>query len=161
MNLKTLILLLFAGSLFGQEFNVDISSDTILAGNVLNVTFVASNIAGQFEGPNMQGLNVVNGPNTSTSMSMINGDVTQSSTYSYGILCEEIGEITILPGYLDTGDETLETEPTSILVLPNPEGIIEQRPGNSGFFEFNFPRAEKKPNTPVTPKKKKRKLKKI
>ncbi|MFT6334020.1 MAG: hypothetical protein ACJATI_000752 [Halioglobus sp.] len=147
--------------MYAQEFNVQVTSDTILAGNILNITFTANNIAGQFEGPDMQGLNVISGPNTSTSMSMINGDVTQTATYSYGVLCENIGDITILPAYFNTERETLETEPFSILVLPNPEGIIEQPPSNSGFFEFNFPRTTKKPMAPSTPKKKKRKLKKI
>ena len=91
MNLKTLILLFFTLPVFGQEFSVNLSSDTILAGNVVTITFVASNIAGQFEGPNMQGLNVISGPNTSTSMSMINGNVKQKATYSYIVLCENIG----------------------------------------------------------------------
>jgi hypothetical protein len=161
MNIKILILALFSLPLIGQEFIVEVSSDTILSGNVLNVIFTANNISGQFEGPDLQRLNVISGPNTSTSMSMINGDVTQSASYSYAILCEDIGEITILPGYLNNGTETIETEPLSILILPNPEGIIEQPPSNSGFFEFNFPRTTKKPKVPSTPKKKKRKLKKI
>ena len=161
MKLKTLILFLFTLPVFGQEFNVDVSVDTILAGNKLNVTFTANNIAGQFEGPDMQGLNVVSGPNTSTSMSMINGDVTQSATYSYTILCEDIGELTILPGYLETGNETYETEPLSILVLPNPEGIIEQPPNNSGYFEFNFPSQKRISKEKPASKKNKRKLKKI
>ena len=161
MNLKILILFLFSLPVFGQSFSLKVSADTILAGNVLNVTFAADNIAGQFEGPSMEGLNVVSGPNTSTSMSMINGDVTQTATYSYSILCEEIGEVTILPGYLNVGNETLETEPFSVLVLPNPEGIIEHPPRNSGYFEFNFPSTPRTPKVPSTPKKKKRKLKKI
>ena len=161
MNLKILIIALFTLPLYGQEFNVQVSSDTILAGNILNITFTANNIAGQFEGPDLQGVNVISGPNTSTSMSMINGVVTQTATYSYSILCDDIGDITILSGYLNTGNETLETEPFTVLILPNPDGIIEQPPSNSGFFEFNFPRTTKKPKEPSASKKKKRKLKKI
>lgn len=161
MNLKTLILLLFVGSLFGQSFNVNVSSDTILAGNMVTITFVANNIAGQFEGPNMQGLNVISGPNTSTSMSMVNGDVTQKATYSYIILCENNGEITISPAYFNTKNETFETDPFQVLILPNPEGIIEQPPSNSGYFEFNLPGTSKQTKKSTVPKKKKRKLKKI
>jgi len=161
MNLKTLILFFFTLPVIGQEFSLNVSSDTILAGNMVTITFVASNIAGQFEGPNMQGLNVVSGPNTSTSMSMINGDVTQKATYSYIVLCESIGEITILPAYLNTREETFETDPFQILVLPNPDGIIEQTPSDSGYFEFNFPGASKKRAKPTESKKKKRTLKKL
>ena len=161
MNLKTLILLLFTLPVIGQEFSVDISADTILAGNMLNVTFTANNIAGQFEGPDMQGLEVVGGPNTSTSMSMINGDVTQSATYSYTILCNDIGELTILPGYLNTGSETYETEPISVLVVPNPDGVIEQPPRKSGYFKFGFPDQKRIQKKRPASNKKKRKLKKI
>lgn len=156
-----IFLLLLTISTNAQQFTVHVSSDTVLVGNILNITFTANNIVGQFEGPVMQGLNVISGPNTSTSMSMINGDVTHTATYSYGIVCEDIGDITILSGYLNIGSETLETEPFSILVLPNPEGIIEQPPSNSGFYEFSFPRKTKKPKVPPTLKKKKRLLKKI
>lgn len=162
MNLKILILTLFTLPLLGQEFSVELSADTILAGNVLNVTFTARNISGQFEGPDLNGLTVIGGPNTSTSMTMINGDVSQTATYSYSILCEDIGVITVLPGYLDAGDETFETDPISVLVLPNPEGIIEQPPSQSGFFEFGFPNKTKpKSKSTSKSKKKKRKLKRI
>ncbi len=154
-------ILLISVSSYAQEFNIQVSSDTILAGNVLNITFTANNVAGQFEGPDLKGMNVISGPNTSTSMSMINGEVTQSASYSYMILTEDIGEYTILPAYLETSSETLETSPLSILVLPNPEGIIEQPPAQSGLFEFGFPRSSPKQKMPTKSKKKKRKLKRI
>jgi len=154
-------IILICVSSYAQEFNIQVSSDTILAGNVLNVTFTADNVAGQFEGPDLKGMNVISGPNTSTSMTMINGEVTQTASYSYMILTDEIGEYTILPAYLETGSETLETLPISILVLPNPEGIIEQPPAQSRFFEFGFPQSQPKKKLPSKSKKKKRKLKRI
>ena len=54
----------------GQDegFYLQLSKDTILAGNVLQISFVANNITGQFEAPDFDGLNVISGPNTSTSM---------------------------------------------------------------------------------------------
>lgn len=169
--MKHLIIYLFTFSLsigFGlaqeEGFYLKINSDTILAGNVLQVSFVANNVSGQFEAPDMEGLNVVSGPNTSTSMSMVNGTVTQHSTYSYGIYMEDIGEVIIPPAYFVTSEGTLETEPTHIIVLPNPEGIIEEPPSQSGFFQFGFPNRsipKKKENTETNSKKKKRKLRKI
>ena len=159
-----------ANNSFGQDegFYLQLSKDTVLAGNVLQISFVANNITGQFEAPDFDGLNIISGPNTSTSMSMINGSVTQRSSYSYSIYCEEIGEVIIPPAYFDTKEGTLETEPLSVIILPNPEGIIEQAPTQSGFFQFNFPEQDytmkKKQSPKVKPdskKKKKRKLKKI
>jgi len=168
--MKNIFIYLFAfclsiGFSFGQDegFYLEISHDTVLAGNVLHLSFVANNVSGQFEAPDFDGLNVISGPNTSTSMSMINGTVTQNATYSYSVYLEEIGEIIIPPAFFETSEGTLETEPTSIIVLPNPEGIIEQPPSQSGIFNFSFPpkaRKKKKENKTQS-KKKKRKLKKI
>jgi hypothetical protein len=149
-------------------FYLQLKSDTVLAGNILQVTFVANNVAGKFEGPDFEGVNIVGGPNTSTSMSMVNGEVTQHASYSYSLYLEEIGEVMIPPAYLMTNEETLETEPISIIVLPNPEGIIEQPPSinQSGMFQFNFPNMQRQKQKPenkkdVDPRKKKRKLRKI
>lgn len=147
-----------------EGFYLNINKDTILAGNVLEISFIANNVSGQFEAPEMVGLNIVSGPNTSTSMSMVNGTVTQYSSYSYGIYAEEIGEVIIPPGFFVTSEGTFETEPTSIIVLPNPEGIIETPPSQSGFLQFSFPERQKlenKNDKRVDTKKKKRKLKKI
>lgn len=146
------------GSFFAQ-----VSSDTILAGNAVQVTFVANNVAGKFTAPRFENLQIISGPNTSTSMSMVNGAVNQSASYTYILNTDEIGAFVIPPGYLDTADGALETEPIEIFVVPNPEGIIEQRPSQSGFFEFNVPSrsAPVPPTAPEVPNKKKRKLKKI
>lgn len=158
--------MLLSEAIYSQDegFYLQLNSDTILAGNVLEVAFIANNVAGQFEGPDMEGINVVSGPNTSTSMSMINGSVSQYASYSYGIYLEDIGEIIIPPAYLVTKEGTLETEPTSIIVLPNPEGIIEQPPSQSGIYQFSFPNPrgqQKEDKKKSTSKKKKRKLRKI
>lgn len=145
-------------------FYVELSNDTILAGNVLEVSFRADNIAGQFEAPEMKDLNIVSGPNTSSSMSMVNGTITQQASYSFGIYVEDIGEVIIPPAYFVTKEGTLETEPQSILVLPNPEGIIEEPPAQSGFYQFSFPQNSetlKKNKKAKKDQKKKRKLKKI
>jgi len=154
------------GTSFAQEegFYLELQSDTILAGNILQVSFIANNISGKFEAPDLDGLNVVNGPNTATSMSMVNGAVTQHASYSYGIYVEEVGEVFITPAYLVTEEGTLESEPASVIILPNPEGIIEQPPSQSGIYQFSFPNRtqnKKDKKKDIRSKKKKRKLKKI
>jgi hypothetical protein len=147
-----------------EGFYLEVSKDTILSGNVLQISFIANNVSGQFEAPDLEGLNVISGPNSASSMSMINGTITQRASYSFGIYMEDIGEVIIPPAYLITKEGTLETEPRSIMILPNPEGIIDETPTESGFFQFSFPgqsdykKQEKENNLPT---KKKRKLKKI
>ncbi len=169
--MKHVFIILYAiclgiGTSYAQDegFYLNLSNDTILAGNVLQVSFIANNVSGQFDAPDLEGLNVVSGPNTSSSMSMINGTVAQHASYSYGIYIENIGEVIIPPAFFVTKEGTLETEPTSVIVLPNPEGIIEQPPSQSGLFQFNFPNkpeGNKEHKGSIKSKKKKRKLKKI
>jgi len=162
--LFTFILCIGGISAQDEGFYLKLNSDTILAGNVLEVSFIANNVAGQFEAPDLEGINVISGPNTSSSMSMVYGVVTQHASYSYGIYMEDIGEVIIPPAYLVTKEGTLETEPTSVIILPNPEGVFEQPPSQSGMLQFSFPnpneqRKENKKKSTST--KKKRKLKKI
>lgn len=122
---------LIAVSVSAQDaiFEVSLDRDTILAGNYLTVTYRVENLAGRFEASPFEGLQVVSGPNTSTSMTIINGKVSQEATYSYMLQCNDIGDFFVPPGYLIAGDDTYETEPIPVVVLPNPDGIVQPVPG--------------------------------
>jgi len=120
-----------------QSFSMELSTDTVLIGNYIEVSYVLINIDGEFEGPDFEGFNIIGGPNTSSSMSSINGDVRKQKTYSYYIEPIEEGMINIGPAYLESEEQTLETSPKKLYVKPNPEGIIE-RPSANRQFNFNF-----------------------
>ncbi|MBK8956761.1 MAG: BatD family protein [Saprospiraceae bacterium] len=138
-----------------MEFNVSVSSDTLLLGNYLEVKFEVNNGKGRFMAPDFQGWTVVSGPNTSSSFSIINGDVKQSSSYSYYLEAGFEGVYTILPAQLETDDGVLKTPEIQIIVLPNPEGI-RQHPKNREESKYFMDEAPVK-----TPAKKKRKAVKI
>lgn len=160
--LKVLAFTLISFGAASQSFDLYLSSDSILAGNVLEVTFKAENINGSFEGPDLKGLEIVSGPNTTSFVTMRNGEMSQTESYSYGILLNDIGVVTVTPAYLHSEDKSWETEPVSVIVLPNPEGIIEQPPKQSGLFEFGFPGEVKRKQIPnKSSKSKKRKLKRF
>jgi len=120
-----------------QSFTMEVSTDSVLIGNYIVVSYVLVNMDGDFEGPSFEGFNIVSGPNTSSSMSSINGDVRKQMTYSYYVEPMEQGTVSIDPAYLVSDDHTHETSPKAIHVHPNPEGIIE-RPSLSRQFNFNF-----------------------
>ena len=79
-----------------------------------------------FEAPVFQNFNIVSGPNQSSSISIINGETTQSQSYTYYIEPKEEGLFFIEPASVELDGEARETEPISIMVLPNPEGIIQK-----------------------------------
>jgi hypothetical protein len=114
------------------KLSVSVSSDTVLLGNYFELKFTIENTsASGFEPPSLHQFNVIGGPNTSTSFSIVNGQMSQSATYTYYLEPMDIGVYTIRPAYLTTGDVAIETPPIDILVVPNPQGII-QRPHAPG-----------------------------
>lgn len=128
------LLILGSSSVYSQDisFNVRVSSDTLLQGNIIKAKFEIKNTDGDFEPPSFDGWLLVGGPNSSSQYSMINGKVTQSSGYEYILQAPEEGSLVIEPATLKTKDQTLTTDPVFITVLPNPEGK-QIRPQGYGY----------------------------
>ncbi|MEZ5040757.1 MAG: BatD family protein [Saprospiraceae bacterium] len=172
------------------KFTVKVSMDSILFGNYFQVVFSLENAKGEdFQAPPFEEFNVISGPNFSSSFSMINGDVTQSVSYTFYLEPKEIGNYYIEPASIKVEEGTLATDPIEIMVVPNPEGIKQTPPTQNrmndlwqGFgdshmpslrdFQLDFsdplftpsPRDPNKSETPKkeeTTKKKKRKIYKI
>ena len=174
-NMKKIFLIVlclsFAWLGFSQEatFSVFAQPDTLLLGNQLQVTFKLENGNSQdFTPPEFEGLTVVAGPNISSSMVMNNGAISQSISYSYFLDVEEVGVFFIPPAKITTEEGDLFTEPLEIVILPNPEGIIQKAPSTSRSFGwdsdfFRMPESifPSIPKEKPTPKKKKRKTYKL
>ena len=146
MKKKSLLfttLLFLGGMAIGQSnpsFSVRISSDSILLGNAFQVSFTLENAEGvNFQAPDWSlYFDVVSGPNQSTSMSFMNGQMSRSVTYTYYLKPRDLGNFYIEPASIETPESILETDPLEVLVVPNPDGI-QQNPMDNGF------------NTPANP----------
>ncbi len=162
-----LIILVWSGIIFGQKasFEVELSSDTLLAGNYMIVKFDIINTNGDFVAPEFNDFDIISGPNTSSVFSMVNGETTQKSSYSYYLEPKREGELYIEPAYLYTEGDTLETAPLKIVVLPNPDGKKIEPQLQDQTMQFSFPDYKyrhferKKWTFPEKKKKKKKKLK--
>lgn len=128
----TLVLHLSTAHSQDAVFRTELSRDTILLGNVIELRYTIENIQGDYKAPRFDGFTMVSGPNVSSQFSMINGKVTQSSSYSYFLRPEETGVYTIDGAQLENGENVWHTDPVTIVVLPNPQGIIEN-PRGFGF----------------------------
>jgi hypothetical protein len=157
MNKALLFSLLFStGFCLAQppKFTVSVSSDTVLIGNYFELKFTIENASVHgFEAPDLHEFDLIGGPNTSSSMSIVNGEVSQSASFTYYLQPKDIGVYTIKPAYLTTGETALETPPIEILVIPNPEGII-QRPHAPDKHIEPFITPGKSEETPTRPRKK-------
>ncbi len=143
----TFIVLLFTFSTQARvsdtepEFLVEVSKTSVLLGNYIEVVFTLKNASGNnFEAPTFKGFDIVGGPNQSSSFSMMNGVTTQSMSYSYYLQPKDIGNLFLEPAFINADGKTLETQPIEIIVLENPDGIIEKPKRNDSRMElFNFP----------------------
>lgn len=153
-----------------SSLSVQVSTDSLLFGNPLKVSFVVENASTDgFEAPDFEGFNIVSGPSFSTSVSIINGAMSQSGTVTYWLEPQETGVYYIPPAYLalDSG-ESLESQPIEILVVPNPDGIRQMPEDDSpdwmgrgfdfDFGEFFRPFQPERRQSPQEKKKKDRKV---
>ncbi len=109
------------------QFSIEVSNTEVLLGNYIEVTFTLKNAKGQkFEAPNFKNFDIVGGPNQSSSFSMTNGETTQSISYTYYLQPKSIGNFYLEPAFIEADGMTLETQPIEILVLDNPDGIIQK-----------------------------------
>lgn len=119
------------------KFSVKVSMDSILYGNYFQVVFSLENAKGQdFQAPAFEDFYVKSGPNMSSSFSMINGEVSQSISYTFYLEPKDVGNYYIQPASIAVGESMLETEPIEIMVVPNPEGIIQSQPQEESMSNF-------------------------
>jgi hypothetical protein len=153
------------------SFSVSISPDSLLYGNQLKVVYTIENASGaNFQPPEFEGFFIVSGPNHSSSMQIINGQVNQSSSITYYLEPKETGLFFIDPASIEAEGETLNTEPLEIIVHPNPGGVRQYQEEDNFFRQFDafdpwekvFPELQQPKTKPEEkPKRKKRKVYKL
>ncbi len=149
MKIRTIllgILLMSSSYLIGQNDSTtataSVNRDSILLGNTLSLTVTV-------EGSTIKDINLdlpanlqlINGPYQSSNMVMVNGDISQTSSYTYVIKPIEIGTDIIPPILVTTEDLTVETQPIQVDIYPNPTNIKQQELRDSPFssqLQFNF-----------------------
>lgn len=113
------ILLLWAGLLFADDikFTASVNKTQVATGEVFEVTFAINGNADRFAPPNFSGFQVVSGPNVSTSMTSINGNMTMSNSYTYDLAPTREGTFTIGSASILANGRTLNTNPIRITVV--------------------------------------------
>ena len=92
-------MLCWANLLWAQniKFTGSASKNTLGTGEVFEVTFAVNGNMDRFTPPDFGGLQVVGGPNQSSSMESINGTTTMSSAVSFQVVATKEGEFTVSP----------------------------------------------------------------
>ncbi len=128
------ILLFWVNALFAQNvtFTASVSKNPVAVGEQFEVTFEMNGTGDRFAPPAFGGgLQVLSGPNVSTSMTSINGNTTVSNSYSYILAATQEGNVTIGAASIYSNGKLLATRPISLKVTkgqPVPQGR-RGRPG--------------------------------
>lgn len=135
--LKLLLLpaLLISISLHGQPaIKVEVSSDTIGLGETVDVTYTIENGDGKFIMPDMKGLPVISGPNSSSSFIYQNGKMTSDQSYSFTLMATKEGKIIIPKTYYQSGSDRMTINPVEITVVQShlPAGSGQSQPEETG-----------------------------
>lgn len=112
-----LLLIISINELKAQRFTTNVDRTEITSDQYLQVEFTLENAQGKnFATPDLKGWTVIQGPSTSSSVSIING--ARSSTISYGYLLSprSVGLLTIGKAEITVGNKTLYTDPITIKV---------------------------------------------
>ena len=122
----------------GQELKAEISTDSVLMGHYFELRITVDNLEGALEEPSFSEMDIVGGPNQSSSMQIVNGKMSSSQSYTYLLKPRNEGQYILDPIFWTTSDSTYATEPISFYVWPNPEGIRqEHQPMIRQFEGFN------------------------
>jgi len=114
-----LLLLLSTSVLFAADIHFTASASKTEVGTTeqFEVTFTINNNGDRFTPPSFTGFLVVSGPNTSTSMEVINGNASSSIAISYVLVAVKEGTYTIGPATIFSGGRQLNTKPLKIKVV--------------------------------------------
>lgn len=125
----TLFLALCTVMVFAQsKLSVSLSKTTVAANEPFEVTFSVNNNGTDFTPPSFPGLQVISGPNTSSSMTMINGATTMSLGFSYDLVAPQPGEYTIGPASIVVNGKHLSSSAVRIKVVKgSPQSARQQQ----------------------------------
>jgi len=104
---------------------VELCSDTVMVGHQFTLTYIVN--GGQVNGlsdPDLTAFNLLSGPNTSSSMSIINGQMSAKSSVNFVLQARTPGDFTIEPATLTINGEQIQVEPLNIHVIENPDGVL-------------------------------------
>ncbi len=116
-----LALILFVpGIAFSQTFTASVDNTTVGMNDQFQISFTFSgkdvNGIKSFNPPSFDGFMVLSGPNQSTSMSIVNGAVSASATYSYYLQAKSTGKFTIGAATINYSGRNFTTQPLEITV---------------------------------------------
>lgn len=123
------VCLAFLASAQTPAFYAQVSKNRVAVGEQFQIAFTLNGPGNNLVYSNLKDFNIHMGPNQSQSMSIVNGNMSQSTTISFIISAKKEGKITIGPAsVMANGNQKLETAPIVIEVI---KGSAQASQGNN------------------------------
>ncbi len=115
------MLFVVVGQAVSQTFTAAVDRNPVSTGDhfTLEFTMTGSGTGGgkNLKLPDLGKFMTLSGPNQSTSMQIVNGNVSSTVSYSYVMQPREAGKFTIGPASIDVNGKTLHTQPIELTVV--------------------------------------------
>ncbi len=135
-TILTIILLLGYAVTMSANFTASVNKTTVAVGETFQLTFSVNTSASGFKAPSFTDFQILSGPNQSTSMSIVNGSMSQSISYSYYLQPFKEGEFTIPAASINADGKIISSNPIKIKVVkgaaaPSQNQQQQQQNGNT------------------------------
>ncbi|MBI4945425.1 MAG: protein BatD [Bacteroidetes bacterium] len=104
----------WASDLYAQKFTASVNKNRVAVGEVFQLDFSINANGRNFTPPSFGDFTVYSGPNQSTSMQIVNGNMSQSITLSYYLAAKKEGTFTIGAASIIVGNNTLQSNAINI-----------------------------------------------
>lgn len=105
------------------------AKSTVSVGERFQVSFALNNNGSGFKAPSFTGFDILSGPNQSTSMQFVNGNMSQSLTYSFVLSATKEGVFTILPAKIKVNGVEIESNELKITVVKGAANTQQSQQG--------------------------------
>jgi hypothetical protein len=126
-------ILVIARFVYSQSFTASVDNTTVSEGEPFEVSFTFQgsdiNSLTNFVAPNFGGLKPISGPNHSTSMQIINGNVSASRSFSFILVAPSVGKYTIASATVEYKGQKFKTEPIQITAVKGASKPKEEKRG--------------------------------
>lgn len=118
------------------DFNAKVNKTTVQTGEQFLVEFRANTNFSKFEAPSFSHFSVLSGPNQSTSMQYVNGNMTSSKAYSYYLSANTEGTFVIGEAKIEVNGKVYSTKPIEIKVVKG-QAQTQSNSGNNNRKQQN------------------------
>ena len=136
------IFLFTSNVIIAQKFVAQTSKAKVAAGETFQIQYSLNANGARFVAPPLNDFDVYSGPNQSTSMSYVNGVMSQSVTLSYIISAKKEGKFTIGPASVSVNGTSIQSNSLVIEVSKGSANTQNQGSGNQAPQNLSAPTTE-------------------